>query len=65
MLVHIAGGGEESVTNIALVWPAGVYCGSQSLLQDPVHSLHVHIQVARLRVRAATNLALVRPLLAV
>ena len=36
-----------------------------SWLQHPVNSLHVHIQVARLGVAASTDLALVRPVLAV
>ena len=34
-------------------------------LQHPVNSLHVHVQVSRLGVAASTDLALVRPVLAV
>ena len=70
MLVHVAGGGEKPVADVALVRsralqvnPTTNSCSGR--LQHSVNSLHVHVQVARLGVAASTDLALVRPVLAV
>ena len=68
VLVHVAGGSEEPVTDVALVGPGHLRvpaAAPQPLLQDPVHGLHVHVQVAGLGVAAATHFALVGPFLAV
>ena len=70
MLVHVAGGGEQPVADVALVRSGSLemkpttYSGT-GWLQHSVNSLHVHVQVARLGVAASTDLALVRPVLAV
>ena len=67
MLVHVAGGREESVTDVALVRPRGlgVAAGPASVYVDPVHSLEVDIEVAGLGVASAAEAAGVWPLLSV
>ena len=68
VLVHVAGGGEKPVTDVTLVRPGRLQVPATAphpLLQNPVHGLHVHVQVAGLGVAAATQFALVGPVLAV
>lgn len=67
MLVHVAGGCEESVTDVALVRSRGlgVAAGPASVYLYPVNSLEVDIEVAGLGVASATEAAGVRPLLGV
>ena len=70
MLVHVAGGGEKPVADVALVRSGAFQVNPTTYscpgwLKHSVNSLHVHVQVARLRVAASTNLALVWSVLAV
>ena len=71
VLVHVAGGGEEPVADVALVRSRCIEVDSSTTssrasgLQHSVNSFHVNVQVARLCVAASTDLALVRSVLAV
>ena len=67
MLVHVAGGCEESVTDVALVSSRGlrITAGPTSVNVHSMNSLEVDIEVAGLGVAAATEVAGVRPLLGV
>ena len=67
MLVHVAGGGEQSVANVTLVRPQalGVRPGSATVHQDAVYCLQVDVKVPRLGVTPATQPALVGPLVGV
>ena len=70
MLVHVAGGGEEPVADVALVRSGALQMNPSTDscpggLQHSVDSLHVHVQAARLGVAASTDLALLRSVLAV
>ena len=67
VLVHVAGGCEESVTDVALVRSRGlgVTPGPASVHMNTVDSLEVDIEVAGLGVASATEAACVWPLLGV
>ena len=67
MLVHVAGGCEESVTDVALVRSRGlgVAVGPASVHLYPVDSFEVDIEVSGLGVASAAEAAGVRPLLGV
>ena len=67
MLIHVAGGCEESVTDVALVRSRGlrVTAGSASIHLNPMDSLEMDIEVAGLGVASATEAACVWPLLGV
>ena len=67
MLVHVAGGGEQSATDVTLVWPhaLGVRPGPAAVHEDAVYGLQVDVEVPGLGVAPATQPALVRPLVGV
>ena len=67
MLVHVAGGCEQSVTDVALVSSRclRITAGPTSVHVHSMDSLEVDIEVAGLGVAAATEAACVRPLLGV
>ena len=67
VLVHVAGGCEESVTDVALVRSRGlgVTPSPASVHMNTVDSLEMAIEVAGLGVASATEAAGVRPLLGV
>ena len=67
MLVHVDGGGEESVADVAPVRSYSLIVGLSSapLHHDSMNSLQVDIEVPSLRVAPATDVAVVRSLLSV
>ena len=67
MLVHVAGGGEQSVADVTLVrsQPLRLRPGPAAVHQDPVDRLQVDVEVAGLGVTPPTQPALVRPLIGV
>ena len=67
VLVHVAGGAEQSAADVALVRPHALrLCPSPAALhQDPVDGLEVDVEVPGLGVAPPTQPALVRPLVGV
>ena len=67
VLVHVAGGGEQSATDVTLVRPhaLGVRPGPAAVHEDAVYGLQVDVEVAGLRVAPTTKPALVGPLIGV
>ena len=67
VLVEVAGGGEQSVTNVALVRSQSLRLGpgSAAVHQDSVYRLEVDVEVPRLGVTPTTQPAPVRPLVGV
>ena len=67
VLIHVAGGAEQSAADVALVRPHALrLCpGPAALHEDPVDRLEVDVEVPGLGVAPATQPALVRPLVGV
>ena len=60
MLIHVAGGREHSVTDVAFVWSVtfSIRSGSSSIHHDSMDRLEMNIQIPGLRIASTTQTAL-------